>query len=240
MNTQAHTTPTNSLPGKDKENPFISLLFNIALPSLILMKMSEPERLGQQWAFIVALAFPLGFGIWEFARAKKYSFFAIVGFMNVLLTGGLGLMAVDGFWFAVKEASVPLVFGAAVLISNQTQKPLVKTLLYNDKVMQIDRVRAALDQHGTALAFDRLLLRVSYIFAASFLLSAVLNFGLAIYLLKSPGGTPEFNAELGQMQMLSFPVIALPSMLVTMFALYLLVTGIKRLTHLSLEDVLKT
>ena len=73
--------------------------------------------------------------------------------------------------------------------------------------------------------------------AASFLLSAVLNFGLARYLLKSPSGTPEFNAELGKMNLLSWPVIVLPSMAMTMYALWKLLRGIEALTGLDFESI---
>jgi len=77
----------------------------------------------------------------------------------------------------------------------------------------------------------------SYLLTASFLLSAVLNFGLARYLLKSPAGTPEFNAELGKMHLLSWPIIVLPSMVMTMFALWRLLTGLRELTGLTMDEV---
>jgi len=54
----------------------------------------------------------------------------------------------------------------------------------------------------------------------------------------SPGGTPEFTAELGRMTWLSWPVIALPSMAVTMAIFWRLMSGIQELTGLELEDLL--
>jgi hypothetical protein len=72
---------------------------------------------------------------------------------------------------------------------------------------------------------------------ASFAFSAVLNFALARWLLRSPTGTPEFNAELAKMNLLSWPVIALPSTAIMMFALWRLLSGITRLTGLPLEEI---
>jgi len=71
----------------------------------------------------------------------------------------------------------------------------------------------------------------------SFLLSAVLNYALARYLLKSPPGTEAFNAELGRMNLLSWPVIVLPYMAITMYVLWRLLSGFTQLTGLQLEEV---
>jgi hypothetical protein len=48
--------------------------------------------------------------------------------------------------------------------------------------------------------------------------------------LKSPPGTPEFNAELGRMNGLSLPVIMLPTMVVTMVVLWKLMSGLTQIT----------
>jgi hypothetical protein len=71
------------------------------------------------------------------------------------------------------------------------------------------------------------------------LLSAVLNFGLARYLLKSAAGTPQFNAELAKMHVLSWPVIVLPSLAMTLFALWRLLSGLKALTGLSMDEIFR-
>ena len=70
------------------------------------------------------------------------------------------------------------------------------------------------------------------IFSSSFLLSAILNFALAEYLLQSPAGTPEFNEELGKMTALSFPVIMVPCTIVLMASMWFFFSGIKKITGL--------
>ena len=74
--------------------------------------------------------------------------------------------------------------------------------------------------------------------AGSFFLSAALNYLLAKWVIVSPTGTPEFNSELGTMNLMSYPVIVLPCMVITMFALFYVIRNIKRLTGLGLEDVI--
>ena len=70
------------------------------------------------------------------------------------------------------------------------------------------------------------------------MLSSILNYILAKILLVSAPGTEAFNAELGKMNALSFPVIAVPATIIMMLALFYLFKRIKALTHLELEDIL--
>lgn len=226
-------------PTAKKENLLLNVVFNILIPSLVLSKLSTEARLGPVVGLVVALAFPLGYGVWDFLERRKTNFVSIIGFVSVLLTGGLGLMQVGGMGFAIKEAAVPTVIGLAVLFSLKSKSPLVRTMLYNDQVIDVQRVDAALAEKGNRAEFDRLLVSASYLLSFSFLVSAVLNFGLARWLLKSPPGTAEFNAELGKMNLLSWPVIVIPSMAMMMFALWRLLGGIKRITGLELDAIFK-
>ena len=227
-----------SRPSPKRENLLLTLIFNIVVPSLILGKLSGPERLGPAGGLVVALAFPLGYGVWDFVRRRQTNFVSIIGFVSVLLTGGLGLMKVDGLWFAVKEAAVPMVIGLAVWASMHSKRPLVRQFIFNDQVIDVPRVETALALRGNRAAFDRLLVSASRWLVASFLLSAALNFFLARWLLKSPSGTPEFNAELGKMNALSWPVIVLPTMVMTIYVLWRLFAGIKELTGLGFDQVM--
>jgi hypothetical protein len=97
---------------------------------------------------------------------------------------------------------------------------------------------AALAARNARPAFDRLLTNASYLLTLSFGVSAVLNYVLARYLLKSPGGSEAFNAELARMNLLSWPVITLPTMAMTMFALWRLLGGLQKITGLALEELL--
>lgn len=228
-----------STPPPKQENLLLNLICNLVLPALVLSKLSAPERLGPVNGLIVALAFPLAYGVWDYVQRRQANFISIIGFVSVLLTGGLGLLHMDGLWFAVKEAAVPTVIGIAVLVSLKTKKPLVHTMLYNPQVIDVPKVDAALAERQTRLGFARLLVTSSYLLTISFLLSAVLNFALARYLLKSPSGTPEFNAELAKMHLLSWPVIVLPSLAMTLFALWRLLSGLKNLTGLSMDEIFR-
>jgi hypothetical protein len=137
-----------------KSNPLLELLINIVIPSVILMKFSGEQDLGAVGGLLVALAFPLGWGAFELIGRSKVSFFAVLGLVSILLTGGIGLLQLDTQWLAVKEAAIPGLLGLAVLVSTRTRYPLVKTLLYNPTLIDVARVQQHLDARGTARDFE--------------------------------------------------------------------------------------
>jgi hypothetical protein len=227
----------SSAPAK-KENLLLNLVCTIAVPSLILSKLSAPERLGPELGLVVALLFPLGYGAWDFAQRRKFNFVAGIGFASTLLTGGFALAKADGIWFAIKEASVPAVIGLMVLLSTKSKRPLIREFIFNDQVIDIARVDAALEAHGARQSFEKLLAVAGRRVTASFFLSAILNFLLARWFLTAPAGSREFNQQLGNMNVWSWAVIVIPSTGMMMWALWGLLAGVKSLTGLSLEEIM--
>jgi hypothetical protein len=223
-----------------RENLLVNLICNIAVPTYVLTSLSKEEHLGPVWGLVLAILFPVGYGIYDFVRRRRANFISIIGFFSVLLTGLLGLLHVGGKGFAIKEAVMPTLIGAAILLSLRSRRPLVKELLFNDQIIDTGRVHSALVTRGRERDFDRLMLQVSLWLGAGFVVSAILNFSLARYLLRGAPGTPEFNAQLGRMHLLSWPVIVVPSMLIMMFVFWRLISGLKDLTGLTTDELLRT
>lgn len=221
-----------------KPRPMIDLLVSIVLPSVILMKLSGDEDLGAANALIFALAFPLGWGLFELVKYRKVNFIAILGLVSVLLTGGIGLLELDLKWLAIKEAAVPAVIGLAVLASTFTRYPLIKTLLYNPKVLNVEKIEAKLKDGEHMAIFEKRLLNATYFLAGTFAFSAVMNYLLAKWVVTSPTGSVAFNEELGQMTLLSYPVIAIPSTLMMMAIFYYLWRTIHGMTGLPLDEIM--
>lgn len=223
---------SSSPPPKPKENVWINLVCNAVLPGLMLTQLSKPERLGPVAGLVVALSVPLGYGIYDLVRRRTWNMFSIIGLVSVLLTGGIGLLKVSNFWFAVKEAAIPIVLGLAIPLTLKTRQPLVRTLLYNDQVLDTDRIGAALVERNAVPGFDALLRWASWVLAGAFLFSAVLNYFLARWIVTAPPGSPENVAQLGTLNWVSWPVIVLPSLGMMMFALIRLLKGLEALTGL--------
>ena len=232
---------------KNSSSVLANLLFNIVIPTLILTKLSKDNYLGPVYALVIALAFPVIYGLRDYFVVQKAAalkglkhkpnFFSLIGIFSILLTGGMSLLKLDPKYVAIKEAAVPALIGLATLISMYTKFPLVRVFLYNEQVLQVEKVTAALVQHNTTAQFEKRLKVASYLVSSSFFMSAALNYALAKYILVSAPGTSAYSEELGKMTALSFPIIALPSTLVLMLALIYLLKGITKLTHLQFEDI---
>lgn len=225
-------------PNPKRESLLANLLLNIVIPTVILTKFSGEDHLGIKMGIVVALAFPLIYGARDFIVSRKLNVFSALGFVSILLTGGISLLELDPKYIAIKEAAIPGLIGLATLFSLKTRYPLVKTFLYNDKVLKVNKVAAALREYNNESAFEQTLRNASYLIAGSFFLSSFLNYVLAKLILVSDPGTVAFNEELGKMTAFSFPVIAVPAMLVMMFALFYLFRRIRQLTHLGLDEVI--
>jgi intracellular septation protein A len=237
MNNHNSITPTTAT---HKPRPLIDLLVSIVIPSVILMKFSGAENLGASTALIVALAFPLSWGLFEFYKYRQFNFIALLGLISVFLTGGIGLLQLDPQWLAIKEAAIPGLIGVAVLMSTYTRYPLIKTLLYNPKVIDVDKIGKKLNERDKSEAFETRLQNATYLLSSTFLFSSAMNYILAKWLVTSPAGSAAFNEELGQMTLLSYPVITIPVTLMMIAIFYYLWRTINGLTGLTLEEILAT
>ncbi|HAS8386822.1 TPA: MFS transporter [Vibrio vulnificus] len=223
-----------------KSNPLVEILFNVFVPSFILMKFSGEEHLGTALALVVALLFPIVYGGMDLIRNKKFNFISALGFVSVLLTGGIGLLELDTKWLALKEALIPGLIGLAVFGSTFTRYPLMQKMVLNDTVLNLDLITQRLKERGKTDAFERCLMSSNYLFASTFAFSSVMNYFLATWIVTSPAGTVEFNEELGKLTLYSYPVIAIPSMLMMFGIFYYVWRQIRSMTSLETEQIFHT
>jgi hypothetical protein len=241
---------------QEKENLFVNLVFNLVLPILILRK--GDDWLGGiigDWASVptdstlvssilltIAVFFPIAYGAYDLVRRKKWNFLSILGAASALLTGGIGLIPGGTVsMFAIKEATLPALLGLLTIITLNTKRPLVKMLLYNPEIFQVDKIDYHLTKNGTALQFHQLLTKCTWLLAGAFGFSAILNYILArlIVITEPSVDKNTFNDEIGVMMGWSFPVISLPCMFVSGYAIWLLIRGIKNCTGLNIEDAMR-
>lgn len=223
-----------------KPRPFVDLIVSILIPSVILMKLSGDDKLGPTMALIVALAFPIIYGTYELLFNGRRNFMALLGIISVLLTGGIGLLKIDAQWLAVKEAAIPLCIGIGVLVANKLGYPLIRKLLFNPAIMNVEKIDQELDKKENRQVFETRLDRANLLFAGTFLFSAIMNYFLAKIIVTSESGSSAFNEELGRMTLLSYPVIAIPSMIMMLGIFWFIWRTVNRLTGLSLEEIMVT
>ena len=246
-----------------KENPLTNILINVLIPVLALGKLSTdpnlaPEakfyHLGPMWALGIALAFPIGYGLWFLFKYKKLNFFSVLGLASVLLTGGLTLFlwnedgSVDSsapILFGLKEASIPFILGIAVLVSHWTKTPLLNTFFYNDQIFDIKRITAKIEEDSQQVPYRKLLFNCTLIFASSFLISTVLNFFLAQHFLgpdkvdyTAENARQLYNEAVSSITWVGFVVIGLPIMGFLAGCMFYLLKGLRQLTGLENEDLI--
>ncbi len=227
-------------PSPKKESLLLNLVCNIVAPTLILSKLSGDDRLGPQIALITALAFPLIYGIYDWIRRDYLNFISVIGFLGTLVRGSIGLLELDGIWVVVSETTMPILIGVMVLLSMRSKSPLVKTFIYNDQVIDVEKIEQELEARNNKPAFEKIFEQSTYILAFSFLISAILNFVIAKAIVTSPGGTEAFNQQIAKMTWVSYIVITIPTLAISAYAMWKLFHGIKELTGISFMDAIHT
>jgi len=230
---------------QDKPKPpsfnklLVDLAFSIIIPVLILRKFSGEDNLGPLLALIVALSFPLMLAIYEFIKERKIGFVPCLGFISVLFTGGVAVLELPKEYIIIKEALLPLLIGLAVVFSIFIKKPFIKTMIHNDMFVRTDLVDAKLEELNKQSEFEGLMVKATWILASSFLVSSILNYVLAKFLLISEPGTEAFNQEFSTLTLWSYPLIAIPSTIVTLFAVFYAARQVLKMTGYTLEDIIR-
>lgn len=217
-----------------KENPWINILVNVAFPTIILMKVSP--MIGPVAGLLLAMALPLGYGMWDLLVRKNWNFFSFLGIASILLTGGIGLLQLGPELLAWKEALIPGLIGLLVLATVWTPFPMMQKLL--ETLLDWERIQEALRKKDQLHLLDRVTSVATMMLSGSFFVSAVLNYVLAKVVVTSPSGTDAFNEELGQMTALSVPVITIPSFLLLFGIMVYLVWKLTKITGLEVEELM--
>lgn len=229
-----------------QENSFTHILFNILIPVLILNK-GHKYGLDPKAALVIALSFPLFFTLKSLIKSKKVDFISLLGLLNVLISGVLTLMTLGGIWFAIKEAAFPLLIGFFVLGSSFSKSPFFQSLFLNPTTFDVEKVESKLDTEQKKQDFFQLMKKLTQWLSLSFLLSAFLNFVLAVKIFTPLNDTLTeaqkqelLNEQLSQMTLYSMGVILVPSMIFLGALLYYSFKKINELTGLTTDDLLKT
>jgi hypothetical protein len=244
-----------SKPAAKEENPLVNIIVNVLLPTIILSKLSkegeEFYQLGASWAMVVALALPLAYGIWHWLKHKNLNVFSCVGLGAILLTGLITIY----LWkspeakphvaliFGIKEAVQPLILGSLFLITRHSSNPLFRTFIYNDSIFDIKRIEKSVAEKSVISEYEGLIWKCTLLFFGSFCISAVLNLGLSFYFLgdleaSNPEWRTVYNEQVGRITFWGFLVIGAPLMVVGGYILYMMITGLEKLTGLDKETLM--
>ena len=215
----------------------LSILVNVIVPFIIMTRLAGEDKLGAVNALLVALAFPLGYGVYEIARTRKVGWMPVLGLVSTGVTGGIGLLKLPAEWIAVKEAMIPAILALVILVSAWIGKPLARVFL--DAVVDKDKIYPILEAQGKMHEYERRTSVATWLLAFTFILSATLNFILARVVVTADGGTQLYTEQIGRMTALSFPVITVPVFIALTASIFYIMSTLSKLTGLEMDEVLK-
>lgn len=215
----------------------LSLVINILIPTVIMMRFAGDDQLGAINALLLALAFPFLYGVYEMVRTKKVGWVPVLGLVSIAISGGIGLLKLPPEYIAIKEAMIPAILALAILISAWIGRPLARVFL--DAVIDKDKIYPVLEEQGKMDDYEKRTAVATWLLAGTFFLSAALNFVLATIVVTADGGTQEYTEQIGRMTALSFPVITIPVFIALFVSILYIMSTLSKLTGLEMDEVLK-
>ncbi|MDH3068904.1 hypothetical protein QET40_07235 [Akkermansia sp. N21169] len=259
--------PDSSQTASRSSSSWWGILMSVLIPVAVLEYCSEGAidpwirmpgqrvwEIGPLWAMVIALAFPIGYGLHSRFRDGKFDLMSAVGMTGVILTGVISLFVIapDGsvhfctpWLFGVKEALIPLFLGVVVVVSSRTNAPLLKTFIYKDDVFDVRLIEREIRSRGHETAYDSLLARVTWILAGAFMLSAFANFAVSygfmspVVLLPVSEQQVAYNVAIGKITWWGFLIIGVPLLAALGVIIVHLINSLERLTGLGKKQLMK-
>lgn len=224
-------------------NVISNLLFSIIIPITILNSTKIP--LSPELRLMIAILFPLLYGAFEWWQTKKHNFLTLFGLLNVIITGGFGLLHLEGMWFSIKEASFPLLIGLFIMASGIRHEPLFGKMLMSPELFNRDKLDEKIRELNKRAELDLLLKRCNHFLSISFFISALLNFIIALKtflpineLLSADEKSQALNEQIALMHKRGFLGIAIPSMIMLIALLSYYFKQIEKLTGEGIDSYL--
>lgn len=246
---------------------WVGIFMNVLVPVLLLEYCSEGSinplirmqgqriwEIGPLWAMLIALAFPIVYGIHSRIRQGKFDLMSAVGMAGVILTGVISLFVISPsgvvhqstpWLFGIKEALIPLFLAVAVLVSSRTNAPLLRVFIYTEDMFNIRRIEGEVHVRGNEIAYDALMVRITWILAGAFLFSSLANFTVSfgfmspVVLLPVAEQQVAYNVAIGRITWWGFLIIGVPLLVALGIIIVHLIGGLERLTGLERKNLMK-
>ena len=192
--------------------------------------------------FFIALIFPVAYFIYDFFKRKNVNIISILGFINVLLTGGIGIFGerfgLSKNWFIIKEGALPSFIGLGLIILRKFRKNLFNKILLNDIIFNNYKINNSI-KYEEQNKFESIVHRAGSHFIAGLFISSFIQFILASLIVTSNPGESSFNEQVGTMTWVSFLAVFVITMSVVGKGYLGLISGVEKITGLKKEDFLK-
>ncbi len=223
------------------ESPAVSsgmqLLINFVLPTIVLLGLSSPSRLGPAKAMLLALAFPVAFELYNLSRKRKASMLSIIAIAGILVTGGITLLGLSENWLAVRRSAPYIAVALVLLASMLIRRPVLEWGLA--QLLDMELVRTKAEQKKTWPALQKHISMTGYLLVALLTLIGISAYILTLVVITAPTDTAAFNTEYVRLRLLSLPATTLPLLIGILAILIYLFGRIEKLTGLNPEALIK-
>jgi hypothetical protein len=247
---------------KQKENPILSLFCNILIPVIILKN-------GNKWinkiliqyhgeesfyensmivdissiVFFIALICPVIYFFYDLLNRKNINLISILGFINILLTGGIGIFGakfgLSKNWFIFKEGMLPIIIGLVLFLMSKYRQSSFNNILLNEVLFDNDKIRISIKE-DMQYEFEYIVRKAGYYLIGGFFISSIIQFILAYLIVVSNPGESSFSKEVSTMTWVSYIAVLLPTMLIVGKGYLGLISDIEKITGLKKEEFLKS
>ena len=165
-----------------------------------------------------------------------------MGFINVLLTGGIGIFGerfgLSKNWFIVKEGALPSFIGLGFIVLRKLRKDSFNRILLNDIIFDNDKINSSI-QYEKQNEFEIIVHRAGSHFIIGLFMSSFIQLILASLIVTSDPGESSFNEQVATMTWVSFLAVFVITMSVVGKGYLGLISGVEKITGLKKEDFLK-
>ncbi|GEM44502.1 hypothetical protein [Deinococcus cellulosilyticus] len=208
----------------------LNLLLNLLMTALFPLVALQKKLPGLDWglhelitpagAFMVAALVPATYLLVQRWQSRKTSVLWLLVTVSTLLNALMGFWWVSGLLFALKDSSGSLFLATCTGLSLVLRRPLFGFILWEFLQPQGEVQQQVLRDFMEKGRGRQLVWFSTFLLCVKGLTVAGLNISIKFQLVKSPFGTPDFNAQLAEAMTLMIPIAYLAT-LVTYSVLFL-------------------
>jgi hypothetical protein len=235
----------------------LNVFLSVLAPVLVLDHCSATGdavwQLGTTWAMVVALALPIGCGVFSFVTERRVELLTVFGLLGTILTAVVTVYANTGegmairpdtpWWYGAKEALIALLLAGAMLVNSCKEGSMLRAFVYSDSIYDVKSIEQAVEERGQRAAYDATLRRAAYMTAGSLFFSAVANFALALYFLLPVPDAPAaqqaelYNYAVSKMTWMGLLIIGVPLLATLVMVMRYLTRRLAEISGLADEKI---
>ena len=215
----------------------VQFAIGFIVPTIVLLSLSAPEKLGSLGAMALALAFPVALELYGLVRRRKPSVMSLVAIVGILLIGVISVLGLSKEWLAVRRSGLYALAAVGLLLVVRFRPSLIEKGL--DRILEMEGVRVASKRRNTETQLMASVRRAGYALAIILAIVAAVSYVMTIVVITAPTGSSGFNTQYAELRMVSLFVVTVPFIIALTAIMVYLVGKFEVLTGVDAEAFIK-